>query len=237
MEHCCELISEHLQRSGHHLLSKDDADGVAWTLGLAAIETQTDTADDRSKYRKQVDQTRKPIHPIQPILKQTPTASTEGDTGKSGEGSKSSKGDTEKGGTPKGGTPKGGLDTVGKGDADRGSNNKRRYDEAFSIMTDTLAQVQQTLQEVAVHMPDRPGSSAHPIGAQEPFAEQWPTRSITFGPSEIGKFRMIADSITRAKRSTINCKQMLNSMATQIDHELEVLTAAEEHLKSIIMGW
>ena len=42
---------------------------------------------------------------------------------------------------------------------------------------------------------------------------------------------MIADSITRAKRSTASCNQMLSSVATQIDHELEVLTAAEGALE------
>ncbi len=51
MEPCCELISEHLQGSCHHLMTKDDADGVAWALGLAAVEAQIDTADDRIRYR------------------------------------------------------------------------------------------------------------------------------------------------------------------------------------------
>ena len=157
-----------------------------------------------------------------------------GDTGhRGGKGGKSSKGDTHRGGLDKG--------DQGKGHADKGA--KRRYDEAFSNITDTLAQVQQTLKEVVDSKRDRldlvqPGSSSRgPWDVKEQIADSWPTRSITFGPSEIGKFRMIADSITRAKRSTANCKQMLSSLAAQIDHELDVLTAAEERLRSIITGW
>ena len=46
MENCCELISEHLQGSGLHLLSKVDADLVAWTDGLQLVDTMADTADD-----------------------------------------------------------------------------------------------------------------------------------------------------------------------------------------------
>ena len=225
MEHCCELISEHLQRSGLHLLSKVDADLVAWTDGLQLVDTMTDTADDRATYRKQVDQLQRP-QILEATAKSSKGGAEQGDTDKGdkgdkgGKGGKSSKGDTHKGGLDKG--------DQGKGDADKGG--KRRYDEAFSHITDTLAKVQQTLQEVV-------GSKRGPWDAKEQIADSWPTRSIAFGPNEIGKFRMIADSITRAKRSTANCKQMLSSLATQIDHELEVLTAAEEHLKSIIMGW
>jgi len=61
--------------------------------------------------------------------------------------------------------------------------------------------------------------------------------TLTISGDDVQKFKMIQDSVARAKRSTQNTNRTLQALALQMQEETEVLSAAESFLQETISRW
>ena len=61
--------------------------------------------------------------------------------------------------------------------------------------------------------------------------------TLTISGDDVQKFKMIQDSVARAKRSTQNTHRTLQALAAQMQEETEVLTSAETFLQETISRW
>ena len=61
--------------------------------------------------------------------------------------------------------------------------------------------------------------------------------TLTISGDDVHKFKMLQDSVARAKRSTQNTNHTLQALALQMQKETEVLSAAESFLQETISRW
>ena len=61
--------------------------------------------------------------------------------------------------------------------------------------------------------------------------------TLTISGDDVNKFKLMQDSVARAKRSTQNTHRTLQALALQMQEETEVLSAAESFLQETISRW
>ena len=61
--------------------------------------------------------------------------------------------------------------------------------------------------------------------------------TLTISGDDVHKFKMIQDSVARAKLSTQNSHRTLQALALQMQHDTEILSAAETFLQETISRW
>jgi len=237
-----QSVSEHLQHSSLHYLSTSE---VADLVQNFDITEHTETFEERQAYRKAVDANRGkkaqhqqdqkmlPRRPKEHQQEQEHVAKTKvygkGKDGDKG-GGKSKDGGKDGGKSKDGGKGGGKSKDGGKGG---GKGKKRDFDGAFDNVSSTIESLSSAVTAL-LQSSSGSSSSALALGRASATAGFGP---MTISGEDVQKFKMIQDSVVRAKRSTQNTHRMLQSLAAQMQEETEILSAAETFLQETFSRW
>jgi len=152
--------------------------------------------------------------------------------GKDGDkgGGKSKDGGKDGGKSKDGGKGGGKSKDGGKGG---GKGKKRDFDGAFDNVSSTIESLSSAVTAL-LQSSSGSSSSALALGRASATAGFGP---MTISGEDVQKFKMIQDSVVRAKRSTQNTHRMLQSLAAQMQEETEILSAAETFLQETFSRW
>ena len=122
------------------------------------------------------------------------------------------------------------------GGRDGGNGKKRSVPSDFDDDTwpiQTLRHESRTLNS-AVTALLASSSSAVALGLASATAD---FGTLTISGDDVNKFKLMQDSVARAKRSTQNTHRTLQALALQMQHDTEILSAAEKFLQETISRW
>ena len=122
------------------------------------------------------------------------------------------------------------------GGRDGGNGKKRSVPSDFDDVTSTIQTLRHESRTLssAVTALLASSSSAVALGLASATAD---FGTLTISGDDVQKFKMIQDSVARAKRSTQNTHRTLQALAAQMQEETEVLSAAESFLQETISRW
>jgi len=224
-----DRIEEEMGKLGiGEMLELERAQSVSEHLQHKAVD-----ANRGKKAQHQQDQKMLPRRPKEHQQEQEHVAKTKvygkGKDGDKG-GGKSKDGGKDGGKSKDGGKGGGKSKDGGKGG---GKGKKRDFDGAFDNVTSTIESLSSAVTAL-LQSSSGSSSSALALGRASATADFGP---MTISGEDVQKFKMIQDSVVRAKRSTQNTHRMLQSLAAQMQEETEILSAAETFLQETFSRW
>jgi len=122
------------------------------------------------------------------------------------------------------------------GGREGGNGKKRSIPSDFDNVTNTiltLSHESRALRSTVTALLES-SSSAVALGRASATAD---LGTLTISGDDVQKFKMIQDSVARAKRSTQNTHRTLQALAAHMQEETDVLTSAETFLHETISRW